>query len=131
MNCRLLHDQNWECLARKANFRPEAMAALCPISLRQLERFFKSRFNKTPTEWIREFRFGLAIKLISSGWSSKAVAAELHYWDESHFCHEFKRVSGASPLRFAPLYGNNYEPVTQRNVRLLHDLRYKALQPAR
>ena len=101
---KLLEIQDWEQLASQAKFRPESMAALCPVSLRQLERFFSKKFNKTPQEWARELRGRLALELISQGWSSKAVAGQLHFWDESHFCNEFKRVHGASPQAFAPSY---------------------------
>ena len=93
---------DWESLAKAANFQPQVMAAMCPISLRQLERFFKKDLKKTPSQWVRDLRCRLALKLISTGWSSKAVAAELHYWDESHFCREFKRVYRSSPQTFAP-----------------------------
>jgi len=105
MSRRLLQIQDWEKLAREAHFRPEAMAALCPISLRQLERFFREAFHKTPRTWTRELRCRLALKLIAEGWSNKAVATELHFWDEAHFCHDFRRVYGTSPQAFAPLYG--------------------------
>jgi AraC-like DNA-binding protein len=98
----VLQIQDWERLAKEANFQPQVMAAMCPISLRQLERFFKKDLQKTPSQWVRDLRCRLAFKLISTGWSSKAVAAELHYWDESHFCREFKRVYRASPQTFAP-----------------------------
>ena len=98
----LLQIQDWERLAKEANFQPQVMAAMCPISLRQLERFFKKDLQKTPSQWVRDLRCRIALKLISTGWSSKAVAAELHYWDESHFCREFKRVYRASPQTFAP-----------------------------
>jgi AraC-like DNA-binding protein len=107
MNRYIMRIQDWEKLAREANFQPQVMAALCPTSLRQLERFFKRDLKQTPRQWVRDLRCRLARKLISTGWSSKAVAAELHYWDESHFCHEFKRVYGAAPQSFAPTYGNN------------------------
>jgi AraC-like DNA-binding protein len=96
---------NWEKLARNANFQPTVMAALCPISLRQLERHFKSEFGKTPGQWTRELKCQLARQLISQGWSNKAVAVELGFGNEAHLCHEFKRVFGVSPQTFGPLYG--------------------------
>ena len=46
----------------------------------------------------------MARDLLSRGWSNKAVAAELGFADESHFCHEFKRIYGCSPQWLAPLY---------------------------
>ncbi|SRR6266581_213429 len=104
MSGRLLRIQNWEKLAYDAGFQPGTMAALCPISLRQLRRFFKEQFDRTPTEWAREVRCRKARSLINEGWSNKAIAAELGFADESHFCHEFKRVYGFSPQSYAPVY---------------------------
>ena len=50
----------------------------------------------------------LALTLISQGFSNKAVAADLDFADESHFCHEFKRVYGVPPQAFGPVYGARY-----------------------
>src|SRR5438876_7192198 len=108
MSGRLLKIQEWEELAREAQFRPATMAALCPVSLRQLQRFFLTTYNKTPTQWIRELRCRIARQFISQGWSNKAVVAELHFANESHFCHEFKRVYRVSPQTFTPLYKHTY-----------------------
>src|ERR1035437_2628863 len=105
MSGRLARIPNLEKLARDADFEPNVMAALCPISLRQLERYFKSEFGKTPGQWTRELQCQLARQFISQGWSNKAVAVELGFGNEAHLCHEFKRVFGVSPQTFAPLYG--------------------------
>ena len=101
---RLAHILNWEKLAKEAKFHPATMAALCPISLRQLERFFIERFKQTPLEWARQLRCRLACQLITQGWSNKAVVAELGFANESHLCHEFRRFYAAPPQTFAPLY---------------------------
>lgn len=105
MNPRLVRIQDWEGLARQAEFEPARMAALCPISLRQMERFFVQRFDKPPGEWARELQCRLAQHLVAQGYSTKAVAAELKFANESHFCHEFKKCYGVSPQTFAPIYG--------------------------
>jgi AraC-like DNA-binding protein len=110
MSGRLLRIQDWERIAQEANFQPAAMADLCPVSLRQMERFFNQQFKKTPVRWIREFKCRLARDLIAKGWSNKAVVSELGFGTESHFCHEFKRVYGVSPQTFAPLYGHTAKP---------------------
>jgi len=96
--------QDWETLAGQARFQPSTMAALCPISLRHLRRFFKEAFDRTPSEWLRDVRCKRAMRLVSEGWSTKAIAVELHYADESSFCHEFKRVYGFPPQTYAPMY---------------------------
>ena len=102
MSGRLLRIERWEILAGQADFQPAKMAALCSISLRQLERFFALRFGQTPGEWSRELKCRQALKRITEGYSNKAVVAELKFASESHFCHEFKRVYGASPQSFLP-----------------------------
>jgi len=88
-------------MAREARFHPVAMAALCSISLRQLERFFAEHFNTTPIAWTREFRCKQARQLIARGWTIKAVATELDFANESHLGHEFRRVY---ELSFAPTH---------------------------
>ena len=94
---RSLGDSNWAALAKNANFRPAAMAALCSVSLRQLERYFASNMNQTPGAWTRELRLRIAKQLISHGWSGKSIASELSFSDTAHFCREFKRRYGVTP----------------------------------
>ena len=115
---RLLRIENWEKLARDARFRPSVIAALCPISLRQLERFFAAQFNTTPQTWAKELKCRLARQLISKGWSNKAVACEVGFANESHLCHEFKRVYGAPPQRFGPIYDGRMESGMRKAERL-------------
>ena len=101
MHCRLLQITDWETLARKADFKPGKMSDLCPISLRQLERHFAHQFHKTPKRWIVELKCQLAKELIAQGFSTKAVAADLKFASEAHFCHEFKKLYAVPPQTFA------------------------------
>lgn len=116
MSARLQSIQEWEKLARQAKFQPGVMAALCPISLRQMQRFFLKAFHKTPGEWSRELRCRLARQLISQGWSNKAVVVELHFGNEAHFCHEFKRVFGCAPQSFGPYYARSAPPASDDRI---------------
>jgi AraC-like DNA-binding protein len=102
MSGRLDRVRDWKRLAQQAEFQPAKMAALCSISLRQLERFFEKQFKQTPGSWTRRLKCRLAVQLISCGWSNKAVVDELNFADEAHFCHEFKKTFGVSPQSFAP-----------------------------
>jgi len=97
MSARLLRIQNWEKVALAGKFQPEAMAALCLISLRTLERFFASDFKTTPVDWARRLRCRMARQLIEEGWKNTAVVRELFFGNESHLCHEFHRFYGVSP----------------------------------
>jgi transcriptional regulator GlxA family with amidase domain len=104
MSGKLLRIQNWEQLAREAKYQPSTMAALCPIALRHLQRFFRQEFGTTPTHWIAELRGRLARDLLAKGWSTKAVAAELHFANDSHFCHEFRKLYPVPPQAYSPAY---------------------------
>lgn len=97
MNSRLEKIENWENLAQSANFQPDQLSALCGVSLRQLERFFKCRFRTTPRRWLRELQCHLAKELITAGYSTKAAAAELKFTSPARFCHAFKRIRGVPP----------------------------------
>lgn len=114
VSARLSRVPDWEKLAREAKFQPGVMADLCPVSLRQLQRFFKDEFNMTPGQWARELRCRLARQLISQGWSNKAVVVELEFANEAHLCHEFKSIFGVSPQTFSPLYGTKPGAVVAR-----------------
>lgn len=94
--------QDWEKLARQADFRAAAMAALCSVSARHLRRVFQRQYQMAPSEWLRKLQCELAKELILKGQINKAVAAELGFGSETHFCREFKKVFGASPQTFAP-----------------------------
>jgi len=80
------------------------MAAKCPISLRQFERFSSKHFNKTPKRWVKQLQLEVARDLIAQGWKNKAVAEEIGM-TPSTLCKAFKKLHGAPPQSFAPLYG--------------------------
>ena len=102
LKSRLKRIQDWETLAKDAGYDVTTMAAICPISLRQLERFFKLHFGRNPRSWAMELQCRRARELIEQGYSNKAVVAELYFADESHLCHAFKKVYGCPPQTFAP-----------------------------
>lgn len=93
-----------EELAAKAQYRPARMAALWPISLRQLERVFSKRLGKTPERWTRELRIAKAKTLLSAGYSNKAVVGELGFSSDAHLCHEFKTFCGRPPQYYGSAF---------------------------
>jgi len=106
MSGRLSQIQEWESVAREAEFRPGDMAALCSVSHRELQRYFEHCHQKTPRQWLRELQCRLAKQLITQGYSSKAAASDLKFANTTHFCREFKKVYGVSPQAFAPKYAD-------------------------
>jgi AraC-like DNA-binding protein len=111
---KLLTMKEWEDVARKADYNPGKMAALCSISERQMQRLFQQHVKCTPSRWLRGLQCRLAKQLISQGYSNKAVAAELKFSSQSHFCREFKKVFGASPQNFARAQDSN--PPASRKI---------------
>jgi len=77
MSRMVVRTQDWEQVARQAEFKPAKMATLCSMSERHLQRIFKKHLQRTPSQWLRELQCRLAKQLISQGYSSKAAAAEL------------------------------------------------------
>jgi AraC-like DNA-binding protein len=98
MNSRLDHIRDWASLSRAARYRAGAVAALCSISRRQLERFFREKFSLSPEAWLSELQLRDARELLARGNSVKVAAAETGFKDCSAFCRKFKRRYGASPL---------------------------------
>jgi AraC-like DNA-binding protein len=111
---KLLTMKEWEEVARKADYHPGKMAVLCSISERQMQRLFQQHVKCTPSRWLRDLQCRLAKQLISRGYSNKAVAAELKFSSQSHFCREFKKVFGKSPQNFARAQHGN--PPASRKI---------------
>ena len=105
MSGMVVRTQDWEQVARQAEFKPAKMATLCSMSERHLQRIFKKHLQRTPSQWLRELQCRLAKQLISQGYSSKAAAAELNFATDAHFCREFKKIFGTPPQTFAPAHG--------------------------
>jgi len=116
MGSRLARIRDWHLIAREAKFRPSDIAALCPISQRQLVRFFKLTFGKTVEEWCREERCRLAVDLIQQGYSSGAAADQAGFSSTAHLCHEFQRRFGRAPQTFSRTYSDSRMSLKDKNV---------------
>ncbi|PYJ82489.1 MAG: hypothetical protein DME22_18620 [Verrucomicrobia bacterium] len=96
---------DWAERANLAHFDASELAKLCLVSPSQLRRYFTSAFGITPQDWLNELRLCHAAHLIcSSSLSVKEIARELHFRDESSFCHQFKRLFGCKSSEFALRY---------------------------
>lgn len=80
----------------------KSLAASNHISLRQLERRFKTRVGLTIKEFSNLVRFDNAKDTIKNGtqMSLLQIAYDAGYFDHAHMNYEFKRLSGDTPSHF-------------------------------
>jgi transcriptional regulator GlxA family with amidase domain len=77
------------------------LAAEAGLSVSQLQREFSRQFGITPSSYVREVRIGMARHLLeTSDLSVSRVALDCGFYDQSHFNHHFKTVTGLTPLKY-------------------------------
>ena len=92
-------DGGWLSLANQARFHSCALARLCGVSQRQLERYFLLSFGLPPKDWLNEARLCRARRLLLRHEAVKAVTKDLGFAHPSHFIREFQRFFGCTPLQ--------------------------------
>src|SRR6185503_5060835 len=100
MSSRLQHISNWQELAHRSNYNAHALARLCQVSLRQLQRFTQEAHGKSPHASIREMRMRRAHELICERTSVKVAALSLGYKSAAHFSSDFKQFYGVAPTQY-------------------------------
>jgi AraC-like DNA-binding protein len=101
VNCRLDRVKDWPAVATKAGFKIGRMAKEKKVSVRNLHRFVRGRFGKSPKRWIDELRAAHAAAGLAVGQSAKAITIAVKYAHESSFCRFFKRVTGSTTRNHA------------------------------
>jgi len=96
VNSRLDQVKDWPAVATKAGFKIGSIAKQKNISVRNLRRFIRGRFGKSPKRWIDELRAAHAAAQLAEGQSAKATTIAVKYAHESSFCRFFKRVTGST-----------------------------------
>jgi transcriptional regulator GlxA family with amidase domain len=97
MGCRRDQPKDWAELGRQANYSTARLAALCGVSVRQLERDFRKTVCQSPKRWLNELRLRSARKLLQDGGSVKETALSSGYKHPQHFSRDFRKFFGASP----------------------------------
>jgi transcriptional regulator GlxA family with amidase domain len=97
MNTKLNHLQNWPELAQKTKWSVTALAKLCGVSVRTLERHFLIEIGKTPKAWLIDQRQKQAGELLFDGKTIKEISGQLGYKHATNFSRKFKNDWGVCP----------------------------------
>ncbi|PCC71611.1 AraC-type DNA-binding protein [Nannocystis exedens] len=90
-------------LEHPAIARVEQLAELAQIPARTLQRLFRRYVGVGPKWVIRCFRLHEAAERLAAGrvLDGARLAAELGYFDQAHFIHDFKALIGSAPSEYA------------------------------
>lgn len=85
----------------------QQVAARFGISVRSLNRRFKTATNTTPLQYLQELRIKQAKELLKqSNLGVSEVADQVGYNDSSHFCEIFKKTTSVTPNAYRHLVRN-------------------------
>jgi len=90
----------------KGRISVDMLAKECNMSNRTLERYFYNHMGIGPKEFINIIRFRQVLLALQNG-STRGelvkIAAELGYYDQSHFIKEVKKRAGSIPSAIGPI----------------------------
>lgn len=78
----------------------EQLASLCNLNRYQFLRRFKSTVGVTPYNWLKQLRLEYACALLRKGERVSCVAANVGFYDQSHFVHAFRKAYGVPPSKY-------------------------------
>ena len=112
MSSRLDAITDWATRAQRAHFCVGTLAGQCEVTERQLRRYFRSKFGKSPSLWLTSARLELIAPLLQRGQSIKEIAAQIGFSQQGNLTRRFKRQYKVTPSSL-----RNPALITQ-NVRL-------------
>jgi AraC-like DNA-binding protein len=68
-------------------------------------RLFNQTVNMTPYQYIKKYRFNVALSMMKQGCSMGETAVAIGYSDAVSFSHAFKKYFGKAPSEFSPRKG--------------------------
>lgn len=91
------------------------LAAYCAILKSQLIRYFKQYFDKTPLEYITDYRIARAKELIFNcpQLTLKEISYELGFDNQHYFSRVFHKNTGETPTHYKIRVLNYTEPVSK------------------
>ena len=83
---------------------------LTGISPKRFSTLFRADVGLTPKTYFRVRRMQAAVRTLGTATSGATVAADLGYFDQSHFVREFRGFTGVTPSQYlrreAPIPGH-------------------------
>jgi AraC-like DNA-binding protein len=95
----------WACRALRAGAQQGRVAERLGVSSRHLHRMFAARVGVGPAAYVRLRRFTDALGLIRSESTLSRVAHAAGYFDQAHFCRDFKAFTGMTPQAYLSIMG--------------------------
>jgi AraC-like DNA-binding protein len=91
-----------EIIRTNKGIRIEDIPKRVLISQRQLERQFKYKIGISPKHYLRITRINEVIRLLSENHVLDLTSVAYHcgYFDQAHFIHDFKKITGSNPTLF-------------------------------
>lgn len=84
----------------------EGLSRMVYLSANHLARCFKKKYGRTITEYITDYRMGLAEELLQkTDLTVTAVSSRVGIPNYAYFSRQFKRYSGCSPSQYRNRYG--------------------------
>jgi AraC-like DNA-binding protein len=94
---RLDRVRDWPALAKAAKYQLKALARICKVSERQLQRYLWERFQKAPKHLLDAWRAKVARQDLVRGELVKAASNSVCFSSSSNFTRFYKRVTGITP----------------------------------
>ena len=86
----------------KPSVRMAEVRQLAGLSTKRLIRLFRAEVGLSPKEYARVRRLQAALRRLRAGNAGGAdIAADIGYFDQSHFVREFRSFTGMTPTQYA------------------------------
>ena len=89
--------RNWENRAKRAKYKVFALAKLCHVNARHLQRYFQMTIQQSPHNWMIQIRLRKGRSRIARGGLVKEGAAAADYSKAGNFSRDFKKVYHMTP----------------------------------
>lgn len=94
--------------------RLDAVVQTTAVSSRHLRRLFRQHVGVGPAQYLRLSRFVKALRLMDSSRTLTEIAHEAFYYDQAHFCRDFREIAGMPPGQYrraaGPALGHVFYP---------------------